>query len=546
METAHKLFGSLLVFVYHCFDRIVIQGYLPLLTREAHIVHFFRDVHGIYPITKEALRQRTQEYQRWVDAFARNHRIPVEWADDKALKSKGLKREDYVRPYCTRFERRKRFGVYFILKGMESGPAFNSRLPKYPTDDPNYRLLRRTRNRYTHYYFYIRDEVLGPFVLCVGSFLPFQTTYYLNGHHVIAGALQRAGISFRRDDNAFLAISDVAALQAAADALSPEMIRTRIDYWTLVVGPKFSKKDRAAVHLRREYSLNQVEYCRNFIFRRPWSIHQIFERSCELGVFRLTADVIVQIFGVRKHKRFHGKLHTMLEKLDHGHHVLRVYCKSLVGRIYQKFGTFLRVEVCVNRLSDLGLTKGLDQLPALRRRLVDVTDRLATSHADCLNVHVDFPLFQRLAHPITAGRTRIAGIKIHDTRILRLMEVFLHHGVELAGWRTADLHQAVREAFRLAPDTYSLTQLRYDVRKLKAHGLIQRVGRNYRYRLTDKGRKVMAVFVLFHKRICGPVAHTLFDPTPIATTTAATAAKIEAAYHHADAAIQTLIDLVAA
>jgi len=56
METFHKLFGSLLAFVYHCFDRIVIQGYLPLLTREVHIVHFFRDVHGIYPITKEALR----------------------------------------------------------------------------------------------------------------------------------------------------------------------------------------------------------------------------------------------------------------------------------------------------------------------------------------------------------------------------------------------------------------------------------------------------------------------------------------------------------
>jgi hypothetical protein len=546
METFHKLFGSLLVFVYHCFDRIVVQGYLPLLTREEHIVHFFRDVHGIYPITKQALRQRTQEYQRWVDAFARNHRIPIEWADDKALRAKGLKREDYVRPYGTRFERRKRFGVYFILKGLEQGPTFHSRLPKYPTDDPNYRILRRTRTRYTHYYFYIRDEVLGPFVLCVGSFLPFQTTYYLNGHHVIAGELQRAGIRFRADDNAFLAVSDVTALQAAADRLSADMIRKRLDYWTLVVGPKFSKADRAAIHLRRDYSLNQVEYCRNFIFRRPLSIHQLFERSCELGVFRLTADVTVQIFGVRKHKRFRGKLHSMLEKLDHGHHVLRVYCKSLVGRIYEKFGTFLRVEVCVNRLKDLGLTKGLDQLPALRHRLVEVTERLATAHADCLNVHVDFPVFQRLALPITAGRTRIPGIKIHDNRIVRLMEVLLHHGSHLAGWRTGDLHRAVLEAFGLTPQTYSLTQLRYDVRKLKAHGLVQREGCTYRYRLTDKGRKVAAIFVLFHKRICGPVAHTLFNPAPIATPTVATPAKIEAAYHHADAAIQNLIDLVAA
>ena len=94
-----------------------------------------------------------------------------------------------------------------------------------------------------------------------------------------------------------------------------------------MLGPKFSKKDRAAITLRRAYSLNQVEYCRNFVFRRHFPIHKIFERSCELGVFRLTADVITQIFGVRKHKRLRGKLHTMLEKLDHGHHVLRIYCK---------------------------------------------------------------------------------------------------------------------------------------------------------------------------------------------------------------------------
>jgi hypothetical protein len=175
METFHKLFGSLLGFVYHCFDRIVIQGYLPLLTRPEHIVHFFRDVHGVSPLTKDVLAKRTQEYQQWVEAFARNHRIAIEWADDKALKAKGLKREDYVRPYGTSMERRKRFGPYFILKSLEQGPKFGVRVPKYPTDDPNYRIVARQRSRYTHYYFYIRDEVLGPLVMCVGSFLPRWT-----------------------------------------------------------------------------------------------------------------------------------------------------------------------------------------------------------------------------------------------------------------------------------------------------------------------------------------------------------------------------------
>src|SRR5437660_588839 len=93
METFCKLFGSLLAFVYHCFDRIVIQEYLPLLTRPEHIVHFFRDVHGIYPITKQVLAKRTKEYQGWVEAFARNHRIPIQWPDPN-MKKKDLKKED--------------------------------------------------------------------------------------------------------------------------------------------------------------------------------------------------------------------------------------------------------------------------------------------------------------------------------------------------------------------------------------------------------------------------------------------------------------------
>jgi hypothetical protein len=204
-------------------------------------------------------------------------------------------------------------------------------MPKFPTADPQYRILKRSRTRYTHFYFYIRDDVLGPLVVCVGSFLPFQTTYYLNGHHFMEGELRRQGIRFRKDDNAFLWVSDPPALQAAADRLNALIIRKRLEYWTWIVGPQFSKQDRAAVSLRRDYSLNQIEYARNFIFRRHFPIHNLFERASELGVFRLTADQITQLFGVRKHKRLRGKFHTMLEKVDQGHHVLRVYCKSLRG-----------------------------------------------------------------------------------------------------------------------------------------------------------------------------------------------------------------------
>jgi hypothetical protein len=312
MEQFTKLFGGLLAFVYHCFDRIVIRGHLPLLTRPENIVHFFRDLHGVAAITKEVLRQRTTEYNQWVDAFARNRRIAIQWAE------KGVRKEDYVRPWLRRMERQGRYGVYFILKSMEIGTTFRSTAPKYPTTDLNYRILSRERSRFTHYYFYIRDPELGPIALCVGSFLPFSITYYLNGHHFIEQRLRRAGVQFRKDDNAFLWVADPKALQAAADALSARIIRTRLDYWSLVVGPKFSKKERGAINLSRYYSIQQVEYCRNLIFRRNFPIHKLFERSCDLGLLRLSADRIAQVFGWRLHKRLPGKLSSVLEKIDHG------------------------------------------------------------------------------------------------------------------------------------------------------------------------------------------------------------------------------------
>ena len=67
---------------------------------------------------------------------------------------------------------------------MEQGTTFRSVEPKFPTDDPNYRIIKKHRSRFTHYYFYIRDEKLGAMCVRVASFLPFQMTCYLNCHNV--------------------------------------------------------------------------------------------------------------------------------------------------------------------------------------------------------------------------------------------------------------------------------------------------------------------------------------------------------------------------
>jgi len=78
VETFTKLFGSLLLFVYHCFDRVVINGYLNGLSRPGQVTHFFQNAAGEPVIGKEVLSRRTNEYQAWVEAFARNHGIAIE------------------------------------------------------------------------------------------------------------------------------------------------------------------------------------------------------------------------------------------------------------------------------------------------------------------------------------------------------------------------------------------------------------------------------------------------------------------------------------
>src|SRR5260370_16337492 len=95
------------------------------------------------------------------------------------------------------------------------------------------------------------------------------------------------------------------------------------------------------MNLSRHYSLQQVEYCRNLVFRRNFPIHKLFERSCDLGLFRLTADKLSQMFGFRLRKSMRGKLATVLERMHHAHHVLRASAKNAVLPSYATSSTFL-------------------------------------------------------------------------------------------------------------------------------------------------------------------------------------------------------------
>jgi hypothetical protein len=343
-----------------------------------------------------------------------------------------------------------------------------------------------------------------------------------------------------------LSVDDPKALQAAADRLDGPVLQRRIDYWTYLLGPKFSAKERRACSgLHRMYVLSQVEYCLNFIFKSRWPIRSIFRRSCELGVYLLTADRIAQLFGQRLTKRMKGKLQNVLERIEHGMHVFRTYCRHSFLKAYEKAATFLRLELVSNNVKDFRLNKTLANFAAVRERFHEITDRFAEVKARHLNVHGQLDLVARLARPVVQGQTKVAGIKLENTRLMRILEVLLQKASgHLRTWTTAALHAALLDQFQLKPTAYTLNQLRYDIRKLRLHGLIERIPGTYYYRYTPSGQKAAILLIQIRNRIYGPLAYGLLRHRP--NQDHAPDSQFERAYFKIEKAVDELIELMAA
>jgi hypothetical protein len=544
MQLFLKLFSCWIQFFYHTFDRIVINGYLDYLRHEANVVHFFRDILKKPVLSKAVLRERTAHYVKWIEAFARNHKVPLHWVP--RIKGKPVRHEEVVGQALQCARRTARFGVYYILMNMEQGRTFRSIQLRHSTSDPNYRMIRPDYSRYRHYYFYIYDPIIGAFALRIGSFLPFPISAYLNGHEFIARYLTLQKINFTRQDNAFTAVDNARVLQRAANQFNARTIRQRLNYWTFLLGPKFSERERLACGgLRRSWAIQQVEYCWNVVFKRNWPIRHIFERCCELSLYSFSADRIGQLFGHRTTRRLRGKLQTVLERIEHGRHVFRAYWKNGFLKQYEKWRTFLRFEVVSNHLPDLGLKKSLDSLEDIRRAFHAVLDRFAANQSRNLNVHGQFDLLSRLAKPVHLGKSKIAGIRLDQVRMMRLLEVLLRAGgASLGGWKSQQLHAAILDTFELKVGQYPISALRYDLRKLRAHGLIERLAGTHLYRLSTKGQKVAILMTLLRKRVYGPLAASAFIHTPI--TEPLPNSGIEAAYRKVDRAFQGLMDALAA
>jgi hypothetical protein len=534
VDRLSELLGRHVQLSYTAWDRIVLNGYLDRLQRPENISYFFREVVGVPAVTPEVLMSRTAPYRAWVARYAAEHAIPLVAAP------KGQRKEDVVAPYYRRFQATE--GVVAILTSTESGRTFVSYTPRYPPSggDPGYRLLHPARKRFLHYYFYLLDPVLGPMSVRVGTFLPFTLAVFLNGHSFLAQELTRLGVGFRKDDNAFLAVDDLAALAAAAERLTPQLIERRCRYWVRHLAPRFTAEEGAAVDLHYRYSVAQIELATDLIFRRSAPLKALFRRATELGILLGGADRTTHLFGRRITARYGGKLQTVLDRRNEGQPILRSYYGSSFVKQYEKGDRLLRTETCVNNTYDLGIGRRLENLPTLHERMRATNARYLEAQAELLASTVDGGALASLARPVIVGTRRVPGLKLEDDRVIRLLEVLLHPGTFVADWTTRAVHARVLARHRLTEADYRLSQLRYDLGKLRAHQLVERLGTSRRYHLTARGLKLGVLLVKLRTRLLGPLVSLASDEQSRRPTR--TTSEVEAAFRQVDTALDHLCD----
>jgi hypothetical protein len=527
-----ELLGHHVHFAYTAWDRIVLLGYLERLQRPANLVHFFHEVVGSPCITPEVLLRRTRAYRAWVGQYTAAQEIPLLRAP------KGVRKETLVAPYYRRLHGAE--GVACVLTSLELGRTFVSYTPRYPppSQDPDYRVIHACRKQFLHYYFYVLDPVLGPLSLRIGTFFPFNLACFLNGHSFLAQELTREGVPFRKDDNALLAVGDLAALQAAAARLTPRVLEQRCTYWARQLAPRFSAAERAALGLTYRYSIGQIELATDVIFRRSAPLKALFQRAVELGVLLGGADLTTHLFGRRITRQYRGRLATVLDRRNVGYPTLRTYYQQSFVKQYEKGDRLLRTETCLNDPRHLAVGRHLENLPILHARMVATNTRYLAAQAELLASTVDAGHLAALAQPTVVGQRRIPGLKLHDDRVLRLLEMLLHPGGFVADWTTRELATRLRARHRLTEADYRLSQLRYDLAKLRAKALAERLGSSRRYRLTPLGVKLGAVLVKLRTRLLGPLS-TLAAQTTVTRPTRNPSA-VEAAFRQVDAALNHL------
>ena len=475
-------------------DRMYLNVFIPGLQYEQGIVRFFR-AHRGQPVPSAALMNpMTRSFVAKLEGFVAQRAIPL------VAFRKGERKDAVMAEHLRRFAQHE--GVVFVGKAQEKTPVFRTEKRRSPTTGRPYPWIVRSTAMVNHYYVYAVDRDFGPFFLKFCSYFPFNAKLCLNGHEYAKRQLARDGIAFEALDNGVLTCADPKRLQRICDGLSAEKIDGLLRKWLRLLPHPFTGADRKAGY-RYDISILQAEFSLTQVLDRPLHGRLFFEQVIRENLDLGRPEEVQLIFNRKITRKTPGRFRTRILTHDVTPS-LNVYYKNTRIKQYHKENRALRTETTINNSYDFGIGKRLHNLPKLRaigfaanRRLLDV-ERL--SH-DCMLAE---DTFQAINSPIAAGRQRASGLRFADPRVHPLLQTLILFRQLAAGFRSADLRHHLAALGARDPQSISQGALTYQLRRLRLHGLIERLPNSFRYRVTEFGLRAALFFTRLYNRLLRP------------------------------------------
>ena len=507
------------VFEIECIDRMYCNVYVPQLQHPGGLLGYIQRQLGLPIASTAPLGKITDAFSAAMRRFARDHVVP--WVDFV----KGQRKDDVMHEHLARFDRQE--GVLFIGRAQEKTSLFRTERRR----DANGELLSvdRARDGCGQPVLRLRRRpglrAVLPQVLLVLSLqrqaLPQRPRVGQTPSREGRDRVHRAGQRVR-----LLRGPGRVGVQAICDRLGVEQIDGLLRKWLAVLPHPFSPADREAGY-HYDISILQAEFSLTQMLDRPVSGRVFFEHVIRDNLDAGRPDQVSLIFD-RKLRRTGpratpGRFRTRVitEGVTPS---LHIDYKHTAIKQYHKEGRALRTETTINDTRDFRIGKRLTNLPALREIGLSANRRLLSAQRLSHNPIRAAEAFTAVHEPIlTDTGARIAGLRLGDRRAHALLQALLMFRLLPSGFLNRDLRGLLAEL--LAVDTITAGQMSYDLRRLRAHGLITRIPRSHRYRLTDTGLHHAMLLTHTHTRLLLPGLAQLADPDPPAPSPLRTAAR---------------------
>ncbi|HEY2638681.1 MAG TPA: hypothetical protein VGI66_02180 [Streptosporangiaceae bacterium] len=506
-RTVADVLSDHVVFEVECIDRMYLNLWQPRLAYGGGVAGFFTGHRGHKFASTALMDPMTKAFTADIHHFIAAH--------DLELVHFGKERKDDItQRLLAGFTAAE--GVLYVGRGQEKARVWGTQR-RYRADGSSYAWLVQSRAFINHFYFYCVDSDFGPFFIKFCTYFPFTAKLCINGNEWAKRQAVRAGIGFEPLDNGFAACDDVPALQAICGSLTGDKIEALARKWLKILPNPFTAEDEAAGYAY-DLSVLQSEFSLTQVLDAPVAGRIFFEQVLRDNLDIGRPDQVSLVFGrrvIRNGKRATpGKFRTRVITADVTPSLHVDYKNSKIKQ-YHKLGKAIRTETTINDTRDFGLSKRLTNLPALRqigftanRRLLGVQ---RISHDPILGAAA----FTALTAPIIHDDgNRIPGLRFGDPRVHALLQALLIHRLLPRGFTNRELRTLIAPLLGKRPEDITAGKMTYDLRRLREHGLIQRIPATRRYHVTDTGLQHAMLFTHAHDHLLRPGLAQLADPGP--------------------------------